>query len=273
MPTLFESNQASETRLCHPFGAQSLLTLLSVRSQEAQAQGLPCQDYARVLVNEAGSSVSFCVCDGVGSSYHGGFAARYLATRLVEWFYDLDEIPRQPLDLSARLHQWARAGQDELLQLALPEQTPAMLRGFLENLRDAHGSQTVFFGGRVDYQLSAETSEQVVPGMRALFYWMGNVTAHVFIGDGQHHVVNDAQNDANRWSTKKGAQGVPAAHVVSLGSLQRILIYTDGLSASRDEQTLLKSADTLVHPQDLLPKPAGDDVTVLELRWHVSSPS
>ncbi len=147
-----------------------------------------------------------------------------------------------------------------------------MLRGFLENLRDMHGSQTVFCGGRIDDLRPAEAAGQAKDGLRAVFYWMGNITAHVFTG-GQRQTLSDAQDDASRWSTKQGAQGVPAAKVLALGALDRLLLYTDGLSASSEEQTFLNSSDTLISPQDLLTRPAGDDVTVLDLRWHTSSPA
>src|SRR5437868_7037665 len=63
--------------------------LLSVRSQEAQMQNLTNQDYARVYIQSDGSSLCFCVCDGVGSSYKGDFAAQYLAKCLIQWMQTL----------------------------------------------------------------------------------------------------------------------------------------------------------------------------------------
>ncbi|SRR5579883_428359 len=273
MATLVESDQVGETRLFQSLGEQATLTLLSVRSREAQAQGLPCQDYARVLSNETGSSISFCVCDGVGSSYHGGFAAHYLAIRLVDWLHGLTEIPDQPKGVSLWLQQWAKEGQNDLLQLTLPPETPLLLRSILEELRDTHGSQTVFFCGRVDYSPGDDFLETSSSGARALFYWMGNVTAYLFTGAGLHYTLGDANNDTNRWSTKKGAQGAPAARVLTLDKLDRLLIFTDGLSASEAEHRLLHASDIQAYTQELLSQPTADDMTILELRWGSGSTS
>jgi hypothetical protein len=271
MLTCIESDQAQETWFIQSLGEKATALLLSVRSQEAQAQELPCQDYVQVLSDETGSSISFCVCDGVGSSYHGGFAARYLAAHLVEWLHSLTEIPAQPVDIFPWLQQWAREGQGELLQQTLPPDTPSMLRGILEELRDGYGSQTVFLCGRVDYPDTMESVEMSPTGARALFYWMGNVTAHVFTGAGPQYTLGDAYNDTHRWSTKKGAQGAPAARVLTMDKLDRILVYTDGLSAGGAEYSLLDALDTQAYAQDLLTQPTTDDMTVLELRWEASS--
>lgn len=269
MLTCFESDQAKETWISQSLGERATALLLSVRSQEAQAQGLPCQDYARVLSNETGSSISFCVCDGVGSSYYGGFAARYLATHLVEWLSGLDQISAAPVGMSSRLERWATQGQEELAQLALPSETPVMLRGFLEELRDVHGSQAVFFCGRVDYpdEYASDALDAPAPDVRALFYWMGNVSAHIFAGDVQYQQLGDGENDQNRWSTVRGPQGKLGASALTLKTLDRILIYTDGLGAIGAELGALNERTIQIRMQELLTLPASDDMTVLNLRW------
>ena len=271
MLTCIESDQTKETWISQPLGDKANAMLLSVRSEEAQAQGLPCQDYALVQSNEAGSSISFCVCDGVGSSYYGGFAARYLATHLVEWLDGLDEIPASPAGVSSWLQQWAMEGQEALTHLALPAETPEMLRGFLEELRDTHGSQAVFFCGRVDYERASGVLDAPLPGVRALLYWMGNVTARIFARPVHYQLLGKADNDKNRWSTTRGPQGKVGARVLTLGTLDRILIYTDGLSASGAEQRLLNDPDTQAYARELLAQPGADDMTVLELCWDASS--
>ncbi len=267
MTTLVESDQASDTWLTLSFESKVRLTLLSMRSQEAQAQGLPCQDYVRILSNEDGSSLSFCVCDGVGSSYHGGFAARYLAQHLVDWLYGLTSLPAHAVGVSSWLEQWANQGQDELTQLALPTKTPAMLRGFLENLRDTYGSQAVFLCGRVDAARVSEALPAASPGVRGLFYWMGNITARIFAGKAQQYTLGDVNNDKNRWSTIRGPQGIPGARVLTMETLDRILIYTDGLGTLGAELSALNEEDIQARTQELLALPAADDRTVLDLRW------
>jgi len=92
--------------------------LLSVRSQEAQAEELTNQDYAQVRIESDGSSLCFCVCDGVGSSYKGDFAAQYLATHLIEWLQTLKNLRGKTSvivgQLDAQLNLWAHTAQEQL---------------------------------------------------------------------------------------------------------------------------------------------------------------
>src|SRR5262249_11605913 len=111
---------------------------------------------------DSGRSLAFCVCDGVGSSYRGDFAATYLAVRLVRWLAALPP-PNPPGEedarrdeawlharLSAELLMWSRVGQEELRRLTLPPAAGALVREVLEEMREEYGSEAVFLAGRVD---------------------------------------------------------------------------------------------------------------------------
>jgi hypothetical protein len=164
--------------------------LLSVRSQEAQTQKLANQDYARVHIQSDGSSLCFCVCDGVGSSYRGDFAAHYLAKRLIQWMQTLVDLQVQTSTLAsqldAQLNFWARAAQGQLRQVAISPNAPALVREVLEELRDTYGSETVFLCGRIDLDTtSASSGAQNSEGAcsaQMLVCWMGNVTAQLLVG-------------------------------------------------------------------------------------------
>ena len=164
--------------------------LLSVRSQEAQAEELTNQDYAQVRIESDGSSLCFCVCDGVGSSYKGDFAAQYLATHLIEWLQTLKNLQGKTSvivgQLDAQLNLWAHTAQEQLQQVAIPQSTPMLVREVLEELRDAYGSETVFLCGRIDLDtqstsLSAGDASGASP-VHLLVCWMGNVTAQLLAG-------------------------------------------------------------------------------------------
>ena len=193
-PLTLETNQTAETFVRKPLGEVSTARLFSFRSREAQTQALPSQDYARVSSNRKGSSLCFCVCDGVGSSYKGGFAARYLAVCLVDWLQTLTAIPRKRTkiakDLQSLLDQCASRAQSELKQLSIPSETPALVREVLEDLRDNYGSETVFLCGRVDHARRVSQPTPVYT-VRALLCWMGNVSAYLFTPPGQQITVDN----------------------------------------------------------------------------------
>jgi len=175
--------------------------------------------------------------------------------------------------MSSCLEQWALQGQEELTQLPLPPATPVMLQGFLEELRDTHGSQAVFFGGRVDCneEMLLDGFDAPFPGVRALFYWMGNITTLIFAGEMQYKHLGDVQNDKNRWSTAKGPQGKLSARALTLKTLDRIFIYTDGLGAVGAELGALNEYTLQTRIQELLALSATDDRTILDLRWGRAS--
>ena len=187
---LIETAQNKDTFNKASVNAMLYVRLLSVRSQEAQMQELANQDYAQVYIQADGPSLCFCVCDGVGSSYRGDFAAKYLARSLVEWMQNLTDLQVRTADvasqLDARLNLWARVAQKELRQVAIPASTPALVREVLEDLRDTYGSETVFLCGRVDLDARSNAARAEEAGglcsAQLLVCWMGNVTAQLLVG-------------------------------------------------------------------------------------------
>lgn len=267
---LLESNQQEDSIADCSLGQEVRAQLLSFRSSEATSQGLPCQDYARARCNHDGSTVCFCVCDGVGSSYKGGFAAQYLATSLVDWLYGLKSIPRWPYQLvkvlQPRLDEWARDAQAELSCFTLPEDMPALVREVLEELRDTYGSETVFLCGRIESGSNATPSLLVRP-VRVLFIWMGNVSARLF-SKGQLAIeIGENENDYNRWSTARGRHGVVKMKVFTLHTLDRLMVHTDGLNSIAGELAVLSSADLQERVQQLLTLSVNDDMTMLDFKW------
>jgi len=282
---VLESDQGADTFVQHSLGQTILARLLSFRCQEAQSQVLPCQDYARVLSNQQGSSISFCVCDGVGSSYKGNFAAQYLATSLVDWLQKWSLLPHKSSRLIKALHprldQWAREAQETLVCFETPTDIPALVREVLEELRTTHGSETVFFCGRIDtvaplaLQNTKERSLFVrpkPPRFKALFCWMGNVSARLYLPDRPLLELSDSHNDSNRWSTVRGRRGSLSLQTLAFDSIDRLLIYTDGLAAMSDTLADLNDEALQEQARALLLSPTSDDMTVLDIQWlHTTS--
>ncbi len=253
-------------------GIQEVLSarLLSVRCQEAQTQALNNQDYAQLQIAPDGSSLCFCVCDGVGSSYRGDFAARYLAPLLIQWLQDLPTLQEHPqaiaTRLGAHLDSCASMAQEQLQQLSIASDTPMLVREVLEEQREAYGSEVVFLGGRVDIG-SWSSDLQFSRPMQGLFCWMGNVKGRLFISPEHTIPLGDLDDQRGRWSTLQGVRGVLTTWSVGLSTVERLLVYTDGLDAIASSLHDLDDAAWQEHAQMLLRLPANDDMTALEMRW------
>lgn len=270
-PTLVESRQHEET-FCH----QSLsdgteVRLLSFRCRDARQDASPCQDYA-LLVSHQQSSLIFCVSDGVGASYRGDFAAYYLTNRLVDWLQTLPDLHVQANTLTAQLHpllhRWARVGQAQLEKQALPPDLPKLLHDILLEQRHTHGSETVFFAGRIDYE--QPPLSHALQNRHAFFCWMGNISAQFFFVPHKFTPLSTEENamsDKNRWSTRRGPRGTLTGLTMNFSMVERLIIHTDGLLSLSAELAHLDDTILQSRADDLLQLPANDDMTVLDLQW------
>jgi hypothetical protein len=266
---VLESDQRTDTFLATTVDGQVAIRLCSVRCQESQMDAAPNQDYVRVVFTAQGGGLSFCVCDGVGGSYLGDYAARYLAVRLTNYLISLPAVPRDPrktaILVRKQLKAWALEAQNELNQAGLPAAYLSLEREILEEQRDRHGSATVFFAGRIDYgATSVGRSSQVLP---ALFCWMGNVTGRVFASPGVCQQLGDQGDDSNRWSTLLGQQGIVTIRVTSLSRGEPLIIHTDGLDVLGHQLAQLDDQQLQKRIWQLLQLPTNDDMTLLDLRW------
>jgi hypothetical protein len=279
---LLATDQMRDTFVEAALGPRAQVRLLTQRAGEAQTQALPNQDYALLRSIESGRSLSFCVCDGVGSSYKGDFAAAFLAGRLVDWLAALPPPPPAPPDeapadeapadearwdtpalhtrLATALLAWSHAGQEELRRVALPAGANGLVREVLEELREEYGSETVFLAGRAD---RADPSGAT----HLLFCWMGNVTAQVFGATGRIAGLCVADDDRNRWSTARRLRG--ALQVVSgtVPALQRLIVHTDGADSLGSSLAALADGELRERIQQVRESAASDDITILDVRW------
>jgi hypothetical protein len=266
---VLESDQRTDTFLSSAVDGQVAVRLCSVRCQESQVDASPNQDYARIVFNAQGSSLSFCVCDGVGGSYLGDYAARYLAVRLSNYLISLPAVPRDPrktaMVVRKQMKTWALEAQNELNLAGLPAAFLSLEREILEEQRDRHGSATVFFAGRVDY--GPASSGRLAPVLPALFCWMGNVTGRVFASPGICQQLGDGRDDSNRWSTLFGQQGIVTIRVTLLSRGEPLIIHTDGLDVLGHQLAQLDDQQLQSRIWQLLQLPVNDDMTVLDLRW------
>ena len=241
--------------------------LLSVRCREAQTQSLLNQDYASIISNDNGDSLSFCVCDGVGSSYKGDFAARYLTTQLLNWLQELTEVPGDIELFTNTLHGlldlWAYDARIKLKKMLIPPETPSLAREVMEELRDTYGSETVFLCGRIDAFHRSQPAQ-------AVFCWMGNVAARLTTPPHKEIVLGHTNDKSGRWSTAQGRRGEVGVWHTSIPVLERLIVHTDGLDSIGKNLALLTDDQWYAQTQHLLSLPTNDDMTALEIHWQLA---
>jgi Protein phosphatase 2C len=270
--TMLALDQTRDSMLTIAVGPLASVRMLSVRCQEAQTQGSASQDYTALAADPAGSSIVFCVCDGVGSSYSGGFAARRLGDRLVSWLRGLQGLPEAPRpiqamaeELAAELNRFAQEAHAELLREEIAAEAQPLVREVLQELRASHGSETVFLGGRVDHGRPAKDGEAATTTM--LLCWMGNVAAQVIPCPPELADAREFEDDGNRWSTARGCKGELAVGVWQMEALERLIVYTDGLASVRERLSLISDDELRSVTEHLLASPRNDDMTLLDLCW------
>jgi hypothetical protein len=245
--------------------------LFSQRCAEARAQSLPNQDFALLRVDGPAHALSFCVADGVGSSYRGDFASGYLSRRLVDWLSGLETpLPTEEqarATLAEALTAWRETAQAELAALPVDPEAPALVREVLEELRRDYGSAAVFLAGRL---VPPEPSMALGGDVEALFCWMGNVTLRLqCVGDAEPRRLC-ADDDSARWSTLRGLRGDVRVRRMSLLEPWRLIVHTDGADAIGREIAVLSDDDLQRRAAALLETATSDDVAVLDLAWPES---
>ena len=269
MMQLLTTNQAQNTFVRQPFD-QGTLRLLYQRCQESEAQASPCQDYA-VAASETSTSLCFCVCDGVSGSYQGDFAARYLATALLDWLIKARPSATESRVLAASLvddlAQWAHQGHASLAQVAVAPDTPPLVREVMEETRATYGSEAVFLACRIDLDTPAKREQQLLQPARIFMCWMGNVAAQVFTAPDCAQPFNLAGDDRQRWSTGRGLCGNVAIHSWQIEDLHRIIVFTDGFARTGEGVWQMTDADLQACARELLALPTNDDMTVLDIQW------
>ena len=248
-------------------GSGATLRLYSQRAREAVAQALPGQDYALLIEDSITGVLAFCVCDGVGSSYAGDFAARYLAERLTHLLAHLPTIPPDlaalEAEIIAHLSRWADEGQQELLRSPVRGGGDlALVREVLEELRADYGSETVFLAGRIERE--PRTDGDVSKHM--LLCWMGNVRARLSTTSAPPVEIH-TDGDSARWSTARRLRGRLTLRAFSALGLRRLIVYTDGIQSLQDSLTSLTDGELAAQVARLQHEPASDDITVLDVSF------
>lgn len=229
------------------------------RAAETVNQGDTGQDFAAVRMN--GNVCTFVLCDGVGMSYLGDFAARFLGNALLEW---LETTQHPSLDVMERLlHDLTSPASEQLEKLQPLENSPVLLREVLMEKR-SKGSQAMYVCGRIELTEGNRKS-------KVWLAWQGDSRIRLWRNGQEESAafqVNCLTNE--RWSTLEGPVG-GKPHIyeakLSANEVVRLQLYTYGLNDLDAIQAYIPDE----HIQVLLDaRHTGgleDDAAFIELEW------
>ncbi|MEM7533700.1 MAG: hypothetical protein AAF639_16065 [Chloroflexota bacterium] len=237
------------------------------RSHESAVHQVKGQDYLTVGCINGG--IAFAVCDGVGQSFCGDLAAKFLGDTLMD-STDLllssmrsDDPPTALTNFLNRLVAEAAQRTDEFV---LPTSTPPLLKLALEEMR-TYGSETMFVYGQLVPPLEIVDSIGNA-GHQLYLCWLGDTEVQVIT---DHHPIHlDATwTVQERWSTRQGVRGADHVHFrqIPLEQVQRILVYSDGLDSIANQlHQLVQEPDTLrVQIAEISQSPDSDDISLLDI--------
>lgn len=191
------------------------------RSTESRNGGDVGQDYLAIL--QQPGSLAFALCDGVGQSFYGNLAAKFLGDALVDWLMSLSperlSSPELAGELSLYLDSLKNEAAGMVQQYPLPENIPPMLQQVLEKKRSM-GSESTLVAGRIEF--STDT---------VLLIWMGD--SRLRIWDQQEEttqILGDTFLTAERWSTRRGPVGTVHVFCGLPAQVKRLTAYSDGLA-------------------------------------------
>ncbi|CAH1211299.1 hypothetical protein PAECIP111890_03689 [Paenibacillus sp. JJ-223] len=229
------------------------------RAAETVNQGDSGQDFA--AVNMDGDVVHFVLCDGVGMSYLGDFAARFLGNALLEWLVSTPVPSAEGVE--RLLRELTVPASDQLSKLKPLDNSPLLLREVLmEKLR--RGSQAMYVCGRVELAKGNGNS-------RMWLAWQGDLRIRMWRNGKEHSApFQQMRRSSERWSTLEGpVGGKPHVYDAKLSGKEsfRLQMYTDGLNDLDAIHTYIPDEHIQVLLDAAHTGGLEDDAALIELEW------
>ncbi|MGN4423113.1 hypothetical protein ACTFQN_04515 [Bacillus cereus group sp. MYBK30-1] len=229
-----------------------------VRAKETQDLNESGQDF--IAFQDTGTRFIFVLCDGVGMSFHGEIAAKFLGMKLLNLFETFQEKEQDiSLLLNEELEKWKEEGAEEVRAFQLPEETPWLLRDVLEEKR-RKGSEAMFIAGKIE--LIPNQDE-----VQVMIVTHGDSFVQLFQEQkGCLNVMKFERNIEKRWSTHRGIIGSKLevfSKTLSREKVNRIVIHSDGIRSLMQynfEEVLKEIGRTQCSP-------TSDDISFLDISW------
>lgn len=218
------------------------------------------QDYMAFAID--GGVCSFVLCDGVGLSYKGDFASRFLGRGLLAWLRNGSELSQHQLE--RKLQELTTASSQESDCFEVEDSTPQLLKEVLQE-KQRLGSEAMYICGRIE-----------LPGRfqrkgKLWLAWQGDSRLRFF----HQHIeltarFGDSFRTAERWSTRSGPVG-GKPHVyecrIDDSSGYRLLMYSDGLHDLDPIREWVPDEQVQVLMHALHTGGLEDDASFLEISW------
>jgi hypothetical protein len=227
------------------------------------------QDY---LAFEAKRRVfAFALCDGVGQSFFGDVAARFLGDALIQWLLSgaISGYDRAEVQTDLKQYLSSLTGPASLLveQQAIPADAAPLLKDVLEQ-KKALGSESMFICGRIDLPGSSEC-----PTGRIVLAWMGDSRLRVWSASAERSgEFAGTFRSVQRWSTRRGVVGGDPEVLVEpldrggADAVTRVAAYSDGLAVLDQASQWPGDRDRLRGLMEQAGvRPDSDDISFLDI--------
>lgn len=232
---------------------QALYTILVTHLRSAETIALNEYNQDAYAIWADNQRLVVAIADGVGQSFRGDIAAMSVVQTIshilcrAQISYQLEKhLTHQLIDLSSQVQA--------LLHTIDVSYYPVMLRDSLE-LRRQLGSESVFAACSIDW-----TSNLIY------LCWLGDCRIRLVDQNNQPILLDpNLFRTAERWSSQRMLVGDLHSIYIPLNSINRVIIYSDGLYMLDDEDMNDPEINRLVH--DTIGKsqkqPESDDITLV----------
>ncbi|MDM5154692.1 hypothetical protein QUF88_12870 [Bacillus sp. DX1.1] len=228
------------------------------RAKEAQELNEIGQDF--LAFQTRGNSFIFVLCDGVGMSFHGEIAAKFLGTKLVKLFETCSDKEQDfSMFLYKCLQDWKKEATEEVKAFQLPKETPWLLRDVLEEKRN-HGSESMFIGGKIEVIPNQDEVNLILVAHGDSFLQLFQENKKCM------DLIEYERKTENRWSTHRGMIGGELqiiSKTLSRKEVNRIVIHSDGL-APLLQYNFEEVTEEIKRAQS---SPTSDDISFLDISW------
>lgn len=226
------------------------------RASDSQVNGEPGQDF--LAVRHAPGRLVFAVCDGVGASYRGDLAARFLGEQLVDWLWGVSGAFTErtlQAELAVFLRKLTDRGRRFVEENPPPRNVPKLVYDALEQ-QLAYGSEAMFIAGAVSWPSPAAAGQVAVA-------WLGDEEFQLVDPAGRSRTFRSKV--AERWSTNHGLRGTVHVSVTSAEETARVVAYTDGLISLAPGLLSWSDGRLSREAMALSARPDSDDVALVDV--------
>ncbi len=263
---IIELDQEIETPLTEFCRGNFRIRFGYARSKDAFTRDLRGEDY--LVTRVEGNRLGFAICDGVGSSFFGGWASQILGEKIIRWLWEEDTrkfLCSDPPGAAAKsklisaLNAETEYASEIIARKDLSKLPNEMVRNVYRGKLEKSGSQSNFVCGYIEATPEGH-------GYVWLF-WLGDARLRVWKDTEERtNNLHGKWESEQSWSTKFGVLGETFAYKSSPAETNKIVAYSDGLVPYEDEinhSTESSVLNEILANQKIVQ--GSDDISFLEI--------